>query len=360
MAYHEKYIKYKNKYIQETYKLKLLNNIVNHFIQSGAGPVDNSTDVSKANDEDVSGSKAEVVPENLSYTMYNLESTINYILKKYNKMDNIKITKNKYFVILYGPPSSGKTLAKKIGCYLIKKYMEEELKENEILDTFIDSNIDDLIYDKEIEDTNDNNVKKRVQQILLDQLTKYKEQAKIQNDITKDNIDNSQSIKDFINFCEKFYSRENKPDSLSDLMIFLGSYLKKNIFFETGSGSLYYANTIMNILKLYNYIPIIVYPYVDNIDLLYERAIKRGNKEGRFIARTSIESMSNSSVNNYNKLFDSNSQDDIINEFKKNKNLLICRYNGKTNNYEYYNNLDFQKIDTDIYDLYIQKIVLKK
>lgn len=294
--------------------------------------------------------------------MNNLQSLIDYIIAKYKDMDNLPNTNKKYIVILYGPPSSGKTLAKKIGCYLIKKHLKEQLSEQDILKTFVDSNIDDLTYDKYICDEKKVNCK-RLQDKLLEELKKYKKEADISNDtlINTTNITNPK-INEYIILSGDIYFN-NRVDTLSELMISLGSFLNRNIFLETASGNMGYIEQILKLLSWYNYIPIIIYPYVlkDNgltdTDLLYERAIDRGNKEGRFVRKEKIEEFTNKSIEKYNDLIIN--KDHFLYTYK---NLIIYRYNAKISKeaYDKINNFDFSKLDDIKIDTYIKFDALNK
>jgi hypothetical protein len=50
-------------------------------------------------------------------------------------------------VILYGPPASGKTFARKLACKEIKNTFGETLSEDEIFNSFIDTGIDEITAD---------------------------------------------------------------------------------------------------------------------------------------------------------------------------------------------------------------------
>ena len=335
MHYQEKYIKYKTKYLEEKYKINILNKLENTFLHSGGG-----------NGEE----------KKISIKMNNLVSLIKYITAKYKDMDKLPNTNKKYIVILYGPPSSGKTLAKKIGCYLIKEHFHESLSEQNILKTFVDSNIDDLTYDRYICNKTKVNCK-RLQDKLLEELKKYKIEANIPNDTLIDttNITNPK-INEYIKLSENIYF-SNRVDTLSELMISLGSFLNRNIFLETASGNMGYIEQILKLLSWYNYIPIIIYPYVlkynglTDTDLLYERATDRGNKEGRFVRKEKIEELTNKSIEKYNDLIIN--KDHFLYTYK---NLIIYRYNAKISQEEYnkINSFDFSRINDIKLDTYIK------
>ena len=89
MEFKEKYKKYKMKYTE----LKNKQNIYNFL--GGVCQLDK-----KFNYEDLS-------------------SVLDYAKNRYECTENKK-TDKKYFVILYGPPASGKTIARKLACTYIK------------------------------------------------------------------------------------------------------------------------------------------------------------------------------------------------------------------------------------------------
>ena len=72
-----------------------------------------------------------------------IESILNYINQHVNCAMNT--TKNKYFVICYGPPASGKSIARKIACNLIKNIYNDETDISTIIASFIDTGVDDII-----------------------------------------------------------------------------------------------------------------------------------------------------------------------------------------------------------------------
>ena len=140
-----------------------------------------------------------------------------------DKCKNIKdVTKNKYVVILYGPPGSGKSLARKIACNIIKTHYHEKVSEKEIESDFIDSGIDEITY--EILEPKSN---KEVRTLLMDNL-RQKLGIDTNTPINKDPYfeqiknDSGGLLKELATSSFQIY-RNNRKDSLSELLFFLQS-----------------------------------------------------------------------------------------------------------------------------------------
>jgi hypothetical protein len=224
-----------------------------------------------------------------------------------------KQTINKYIVILFGPPASGKTLARKIACYKIKKIFKEELGCEEIFNSFIDTGVDEITY-KSIPKNSDKNIS----ELLIENMKKLLEK--------RDNLDEKTFIKkninEFVTSSFKIYS-ENRADIISELLLYFSLYLNKNIFFETSSGEPIYLENLIKIFDYFNYIPILIYPYITNVEILFDRSICRGIKEGRFLELNFLSKSVISNLKNYKKikkiLIDKN-------------NFIIYQYNSSFDN----------------------------
>jgi len=178
-------------------------------------------------------------------------------------------TKNKYFMILYGPPASGKTLGRKIGCHLLQEKYSENINVEQIINTFIDTNVDELTYNTKIDG-------KTVRDLLLENVNNLCQDQKCTEKYVHDNIEK------FVESGFKIY-KQGRADSLSELLFYFSVYLNKNIFIEMSSGDIDYLEKVINSLNYYGYIPIIIYPFVPDVKILYDRSIRRGLKEGRFL-----------------------------------------------------------------------------
>jgi hypothetical protein len=327
VSFEQKYLKYKNKYKNA----KKINNQINYI------------------NKKFNLFGGDCKPK-LTYDPLNFESFIKYITNKYECTGkNIKTT-NKYFVILYGPPASGKTLAKKIATQIIKNNFDEQLGNEDIFKTFIDSSVDELTYDKLVNGTTTS-----VIDLLLETLNKK---------IITENIDKNKLrpfINDIVDDTFKIY-KENRADSLSELMIFLASFLNKNIFFETSTAGLSYIHGLLDILTWHNYKPILIYPYTNDVRLLYERSIDRGLKEGRFLkcyTAFGLNTIYDKNVNTYN-------EEIVTKKFMDpHKIFLIYRYNAniEKDDYDSFNKFNFEKLDTYFLSSYFKndgKIITEK
>lgn len=191
------------------------------------------------------------------------------------------ITKNKYFVILYGPPGSGKTLARKIACYIIKKYYNEEASVEQIEKNFVDTGIDEITYDI-VEPTSG----KQVRELLIANLKKQLglgENDPLNVDTYFDIIKNDPSLLGQLASSSFQIYRANRKDSLSELLYYFAISIKKNIFMELASPQPVYLDRVLALIHYYGYIPIFIYPFVSKSSILCDRAIKRGLREGRFL-----------------------------------------------------------------------------
>lgn len=91
-----------------------------------------------------------------------------------------KKTTAKYVVILYGPPGSGKTLARKVAINYISKVFGEDAS-----DSFIDAGLDDIIYENI--DENGETVKSKLIKNIRTKLeilrTAHENVEKVDNDV---------------------------------------------------------------------------------------------------------------------------------------------------------------------------------
>ena len=217
--------------------------------------------------------------------------TIGNINKYINdKLNTQGATSNKYFVVVYGPPASGKSVGKKIGAYLINKHFEESINNqvniNNVFDTFVDCGVDDLVEDyiplgteesivKIKENDNKNQQLKKINDrtgnIMKNAFTEYLELSN-NGEINQENINKVKNdIDTIVNSSYAHYSairtgkhRNNSHnlDALSELLIMFSCFLSKNIFFETASADIEYLFKMIDMVKYYKYIPIIIYPFI--------------------------------------------------------------------------------------------------
>jgi len=245
-------------------------------------------------------------------------SILNFLQTKCSSVTDI--TKNKYFVILYGPPGSGKSLARKIACHIIKKYYNEDATVEQIEKDFVDTGIDEITYDI-IEPTSH----KRVRELLIENLKKQlglEEKENVDPELYFDKIQNNPTLlKNLASSSFQIY-KNNRKDSLSELLYYFAISIKKNIFIELASPQTVYLDRILALIQYYQYIPIFVYPFVSKSSILCDRAIKRGLNEGRFLECKSafgIENAMKSCLEGYD------SMKNIIRNYDKS---YILQYNA--------------------------------
>ncbi len=217
-----------------------------------------------------------------------VDSVLDYLKKITENVNNV--TKNKYAVVLYGSPASGKRIGKHIACKYICDYFEfinnkdqcNSLTYKKIWESFVDTEVDSIIYNLAENDGDQpimNQMKEKYQEVLKTALNKNT------NDMNHDEIRKAtkEKINDIVTSTSHIYfSKKAKADAISELIKSFSVAMNKNIFFEISSPNIEYIKLVYDSLKYYNYIPINIYPFIGDVNILYERAIDRGIKEGRF------------------------------------------------------------------------------
>lgn len=265
-------------------------------------------------------------------------------------------TKNKYLVILYGPPSSGKSIARKIACHYIKEiFGENDKKTEDIFNTFMDSGVDEIAYDFII---NDNNNYQNYQNRTIGEQLK-KNLGKEINDILineklrelPDNNNKEELIKKHIarivQSSYKIYSSARTPaNKVSDLLRYFALFLGNNIFFEIATPDPKYIGSMIDNFGYYGYIPLFIYPFVKNVNVLYERSISRGLDEGRFINCGGNFGLANSLKNCFEKYGETKKQIYEVSK-KEGKDFLIFMYDADFpgNIYKQIKDYNFENIE---------------
>jgi hypothetical protein len=283
----------------------------------------------------------------------NFNSLLNYIQNNISKdVIDAKNTNDKYFVLLYGPPASGKTNARKIACNKIKNEYNESLSEEEILNTFIETGVDEIIYNTNYNDTNiriQDKLKETYNEELLKLIGK-----KSYSDIVSGNtnINDNEKIKilsndDNLNLVASktfniYRTGKNIANPVSDLFKFIAIFLNKNIFIESASYYKPYWKSFFELLNIYNYKPIVIYPFTENLKLLCDRNIKRSLSEYRLVSCSGNYGIT-SNMKNCAKSFEI-LKIDILNIFlsntyNKNKKILLYIYDTENININDFNSI---------------------
>jgi hypothetical protein len=209
---------------------------------------------------------------------------------------------------LYAPPGSGKSIARKVAFKIMKDVFGEQLDYSSLERTFIDTGIDEIAYDLKL-GSDVNRTQDNMKSIFIEKLN----QLLGRNDITDTNLNYiltanpdilTETIVDEI--VEATYSAyiisKKEADPLSDSLKLFAIYLKYNIFIETSTWDDDYWNNLLSIMSHYKYIPIVLYPFTINTDLLYKRSVARGKKEYRFLQKILLHNLIKKDMMDYKKL----------------------------------------------------------
>ena len=273
-------------------------------------------------------------------------------------------TKNKYFVICYGPPGSGKSLSKKLAIGLIKQYFEENTTIKNIKDSFVDSQVDQLVEDSVLTKTD---LKKIVNAMKFESTGAY-EDALMHTWSTGTKANQipimkhlfEQKIKDG-NYSAPEYQHASGPlsntsfainsnylrkgfewvvgdgedglglDTLSETIMYMGAHLGKNIFFEQATPYGPYLEHLIDMFTYHGYNFIFMYPFTNDGDMLCQRTYERGKKIGRFVNCCGDYGLGGMMQN-------------CLNEYENYKNII---FNSKKNIISYMYNANYAAHEID-------------
>lgn len=259
-------------------------------------------------------------------------------------------TSEKYCVILYGPPASGKSIARNIAVHWIKKQMQENnISEHEIMDTFIDTNVDDIVYKLEANDGIE--IKEKLTKISNNIINPFNDsmtdgdKIKIAKKEINELVRQSSSV---------YFSKRSDADIISELLYYVAAFLRKNIFIEISSGNTdYIEHHILDFCKWYNYIPVLIYPFVKSVNILCDRMHQRALIDGRYISCDDMETGLRAKM-----ISTFEACDKIIKTIdRKAQNYLILMY--KADNFD---SIQYDKIvnnDFSGFDEYFSSLVLE-
>lgn len=248
--------------------------------------------------------------------------------------NNAQRTQKKYLVILHGPPASGKSHGTRVACRLIYDYFEKTIPVDELRQTFLNTNVDNLTYD--IVTTQGISVKQQLLDnlyaIINDLSLNYDDPESINQIRNCSELDSNKSedVELVLSKIDKLVStsyeiyQKYRPDNISEIMFYMSAFLGLNIFLETCSGDPAYLSRTIESLKYYGYIPIIIYPFINDLDIIYQRSVKRGMTEGRFIGKDRISSSMKICFDNYSKLIEIISTNDEYGYYQYDSNYEDC------------------------------------
>ena len=201
------------------------------------------------------------------------DSIMKYILYKLN--DKIKMgqgtlasEKEKHLIMLYGPPASGKSIAKKI--------MLSKLK---IGDTdYIDINLDDIIG-------NDRKYKLELEALK-------KEHGNISAEPSDDIQKRATNL---------YFSIRKKANLVFELLVFITRLYDISLVVEVTGGtycSMVWWDNILRFFKTKKYTISLIYPVVTDVKKIVSRADERGKELFRFVSSVAIrESIKGAKMN---------------------------------------------------------------
>lgn len=189
------------------------------------------------------------------------DSIMKYILHKLKKIiakQTSNTTKEKHLIMLYGPPASGKSIAKKI--------MLSKLK---IGDTdYIDINLDDIIG-------NDRKYKLELEALK-------KEHGNISAEPSDDIQKRATNL---------YFSIRKKANLVFELLVFITRLYDISLVVEVTGGtycSMVWWDNILRFFKTKKYTISLIYPVVTDVQKIVSRADERGKEIFRFVSYVAI------------------------------------------------------------------------
>ncbi len=190
---------------------------------------------------------------------------------------------------MIGPHGSGKNSGKKIGTSVIKTVFNESISVSEIYKSFIDINVDDIVYEvidqTERVDGIDNNatmedkLKQNTKNIYTDTSHRSWDDVDAQNKCEFA----AANIHTLVHSYTPMYIEKFKHmHIIGPLLRYSALYLNKNVIYETTTLDFEFISNLLSDLVRYHYIPIFIYPFINDVNILYKRTLNRGIDEGRF------------------------------------------------------------------------------
>jgi hypothetical protein len=229
-----------------------------------------------------------------TFNSSDFDSIMKYVLEKLSNKIKIKTAsasgsaKEKHLIMLYGPPASGKSIAKQI---MLSKLSIAP-------DDYIDINLDDIIGEDETYQTTIETLKKEHNNSSDTPSSSIKKKA---TDI--------------------YFEIRNKANLVFELLVFITRLYDISLVVEVTGGtlcSMVWWDNIISFFQSKNYTISLIYPVVSDVNTIVSRADKRGNEIFRFVPPEAIQ--------------------ESIEGAKKNiKRILGLPFNRFNNIYIYYN-----------------------
>jgi hypothetical protein len=256
------------------------------------------------------------------------DSIMKYILHKLN--DKIKAgtgqgttgasKKEKHLIMLYGPPASGKSIAKKI--------MLSKLKIGD--SDYIDINLDDIIGDNR----------------------KYKyELEELKKEHGNTSAEPSDNIKK--RATDLYFSIRKKANLVFELLVFITRLYDISLVVEVTGGtycSMVWWDNILRFFKTKKYTISLIYPVVTEVDKIVSRADERGKEIFRFVSSVAIRQSIEGAKMNIKTIID-----DSRAMFRKFDNIYI--YTNEDANFVSYAK---ENKTQELLDLFDNNILYKK
>lgn len=228
----------------------------------------------------------------------NLEELFEYI--KTNVNNKKEKTKEKYLVILMGPPASGKTLARKFASKYIYKHLENtngnDNDIDKIFNSFIDISVDEFVNDGAV--INSTNLEEKTgKELFADYAQKYK--SLLASSVDK----NSELFTTLNDETQKLYfNLRPNFDAIGNIIFNLASYLEMNIFYETIGNSSDIEDLAKNFCAYFGYNLLVIYPHVSDKAEHLRRLDERRKEDGRLVKSEYFEKLLVSSDIVFDKL----------------------------------------------------------
>lgn len=252
-----------------------------------------------------------------TFNSSDFDSIMKYVLEKLRKKINIKTAsasgsvKQKHLIMLYGPPASGKSIAKQI---MLSKLSIEP-------DDYIDINLDDIIGEDETYQTTIEALKKEHNNSSDTPSSSIKKKA---TDI--------------------YFEIRDKANLVFELLVFITRLYDISLVVEVTGGtlcSMVWWDKILSFFQSKNYTISLIYPVVSDVNTIVSRADKRGREIFRFVppeailqsiegAKKNIKRILRLPLNRFNNIYiyynddasfhslaSSSSKDDLLKLFEK-------------------------------------------